>query len=75
MSAAIRIPTAVFKNNPRPFVQQAKAGVDVIVTNEGVDDFRVVPVNYSGPPPISEKPLDPKLFQGIDPDEPAFDSE
>lgn len=74
MSATLRVPTSVFKSNMRPFVDQAKAGKTVIVTNEGKDEFRVFPVEYSGRPPVSEKPIPAKSYKGIDVDEPAFKS-
>ena len=74
MSATLRVPTAVFKNNMRPFVEEARAGKNVIVTNDGADDFRVLPVLHQGPPPVSEKPLAKELYQGIDVNTPAFAS-
>lgn len=67
---AIRVPTAVFKSNVRPYVDQAKAGNTVIVTCDGQDDFQVVPLTPGRPTPL---PLGcPK--QSGDPDAPAFES-
>ena len=74
MSATIRVPTAIFKSNMRPFVERARAGEDVIVTNDGADDFRVLPVLRSGPPSVAEKPIPAASYNGINVDEPAFKS-
>ena len=43
MKTLVRVPTARFKYNMAPFVEQAKAGAKVIVTNNGTDEFEVVP--------------------------------
>jgi len=69
----IRVPTAKFKYNMKPFVQEAKSGKQVIVTNDGTDDFEVVPCAPEGVPPGLSVPMDPKLYEGIDLDEPAFE--
>lgn len=74
MSATLRVPTAVFKSNMRPFVDEAKAGKNVIVTNDGKDEFRVLPVGYLGRPPVSPKPIPAELYKGINVNEPAFKS-
>lgn len=58
----------------RPFIEEARAGKDVIVTNDGADDFRVVPLGYFGNPPVSEKPIKPETYKGINVNEPAFAS-
>lgn len=65
---AIRVPTAVFEGNPRPYVDQAKAGNTVIVTCDGHDDFQVVPLTSGRPTPL---PLG-CAQHAVDPDEPAF---
>ncbi len=72
--SVVRVPTAKFKYNMRPYVKRAKAGQKIIVTRSGKDDFQVVPCEPAGAPPVSLTPLDPKLFAGIDLDEPAFES-
>jgi prevent-host-death family protein len=72
MQATVRVPTAVFKSNMRPFVDRARAGETVIVTNDGEDDFKVLPVLHSGPPPVSKTPLPAESYRGVDVDEPAF---
>ncbi len=74
MSATLRVATAVFKSNMRPFVDEAKAGKNVIVTNDGEDDFRVLPIHHTGPPAVSEPPLSAELYKGIDVNTPAFES-
>jgi prevent-host-death family protein len=74
MSATLRVPTATFKSNMRPFIEEARAGKDVIVTNDGADDFRVVPLGYVGSPPVAEKPIKPETYKGINVNEPAFAS-
>jgi len=74
MQAVLRVPTARFKYNMRPLVDQAKAGAVVIVTKAGEDDFQIVPCRPSGPPPVSPTPIDPALYVGIDMNEPAFTS-
>jgi hypothetical protein len=68
---AIRVPKAKFKYNMRPFVDEAKGGKIVIVTNDGEDEFQVVP---SGRPPGMSVPLDAKAYHGVNLDEPAFKS-
>ncbi len=72
MTGTIRVPTAVFKSNMRPFVDEARAGKSVIVTNDGVDDFKVLPVIHNGPPPVSANPIPAEIYQRINVDEPAF---
>ena len=74
MTSTLRVPTAVFKSNMRPFVEEAKAGKTVIVTNDGEDDFRVLPLQHSGPPPISEQPIPAESYRGVNVNEPAFAS-
>jgi hypothetical protein len=69
----IRVPTAKFKYNMKPFVQEAKSGKQVIVTNDGADDFEVVPCAPEGPPPTCPGLIDPKVYEGIDMNEPAFE--
>ena len=73
MSTTLRVPTAVFKSNMRPFVEKAKAGNSVIVTNDGEDDFRVLPIQHAGPPPVSEHPIAAELYRGLDVNAPAFE--
>ena len=70
----IRVPKARFKYNMNPFVQQARHGKTVIVTNDGRDEFAVVPCFPVGRPPRLRNALDPKAYKGIDLDEPAFES-
>ena len=74
MSATLRVPTALFKSNMRPFINEARAGKNVIVTNEGRDDFRVLPCEHTGPPPVSETPIAAESYKGINVDEPGFTS-
>lgn len=69
----IRVPTAKFKYNMSPFVQQAKQGKQVIVTNDGRDEFEVVPCAPEGVPPTCPGLIDPKAYEGIDMNEPAFE--
>ena len=71
---ADRVPTAKFKYNMCPFVDLAKAGKLVIVTCDGTDDFVVTPCSPKGPPPDLSGLIDPKDYEGVDLDEPAFDS-
>ena len=66
------MPTAVFKSNMRPYVEEARTGKSVIVTNSGVDDFEVLPVTHSGPPPVSATPIPAETYKGINVDEPVF---
>jgi len=70
----IRVPKARFKYNMNPFVQQARHGKTVIVTNDGRDEFEVVPCVPLGKPPRLSGALDRAAYQGIDLDEPAFES-
>jgi len=70
----IRVPKARFKYNMNPFVQKAKHGATVIVTNGGKDEFEVVPCVSHGMPPGLSKAVDPKLYKGVDMNEPAFPS-
>jgi len=72
MLETLRVNTADFKVNPRPFVAQAKTGKRVIVTKDGHDDFQVIPCQPSGVPTRSAKPLDASLYEGIDVDSPGF---
>jgi antitoxin (DNA-binding transcriptional repressor) of toxin-antitoxin stability system len=74
MSTVLRVPTARFKYNMRPLVDQARAGAVVIVTKDGKDDFQVLPCQPSGPPPVSDTPLDPAAYRGVDVDVPGFQS-
>jgi len=74
MSATLRVPAAVFKNNMRPFVNEARAGKNVIITNDGADDFRVLPVQHLGPPPVAETPIAAETYRGLDVNSPAFAS-
>ena len=71
---AIRVPKAKFKYNMRPFVDEAKGGKVVIVTNDGADEFQIVPCIPSGKPPGMSIPLNAKAYRGINLDEPAFKS-
>ncbi len=71
---AIRVAKARFKYNMNPFVQQARHGKTVIVTNGGRDEFEIVPCVPMGRPPRLSHALDPKAYRGIDLDEPAFES-
>lgn len=72
MPEAIRVSTADFKANVRPFVVQALQGQQVIVTNHGRDYFRVIPCEPSAAPPVAEVGIDPKLYEGLDTNEPGF---
>ena len=71
---AVRVSTARFKYNMRPFVDLAKAGKRVIVTRDGTDDFVVTPCRPKGPPPDLSGLVDAQDHAGVDLDEPAFDS-
>jgi phosphoribosylcarboxyaminoimidazole (NCAIR) mutase len=68
----LRVPLARFKYNMRPFVNQAKAGAEVIVTNAGADEFRVVPCAARTSPPGVSVPMNPTAYEGVDLDAPAF---
>lgn len=68
----LRVPTAKFKYNMAPFVNAARTGQQVIVTNDGEDDFVVKPCAPLGKPPGISIPMDPKAYVGIDLDAPAF---
>lgn len=70
----LRVPTAKFKYNMAPFIKQAKAGAEVIVTNDGDDEFRVVPCQPDFAPKGVSVPMDPKAYAGVNLDEPAFKS-
>jgi antitoxin (DNA-binding transcriptional repressor) of toxin-antitoxin stability system len=70
----LRVPIARFKYNMRPFVDQAKAGAEVIITTAGADDFRLVPCISRQCPTGVSVPMDPKAYEGINLDEPAFKS-
>jgi antitoxin (DNA-binding transcriptional repressor) of toxin-antitoxin stability system len=52
MLTIVRVPIAGFKYNMRPFVDKAKAGEEVIVTCDGKDEFRIVPVEVKKPQPL-----------------------
>ena len=71
---AIRVPKAKFKYNMRPFVDEAKGGKIVIVTNDGADEFQIVPCVPAGRPPGITNPPPASAYVGIDLDEPAFES-
>ena len=68
----LRVPTAKFKYNMAPFVNAARTGQQVIVTNDGADDFVVVPCEPTGRPPGISIPMDAKAYAGINLNEPAF---
>jgi antitoxin (DNA-binding transcriptional repressor) of toxin-antitoxin stability system len=70
----IRVPTAKFKYNMSPFVQEAKQGKQVIVTNYGRDEFEVVPCAPIGTPPTCPGLVSAKDYEGVDMNEPAFAS-
>ncbi|HZF01575.1 MAG TPA: hypothetical protein VE344_06720 [Methylomirabilota bacterium] len=70
----IRVPKAKFKYNMNPFVQEARHGKTVIVTNGGKDEFEIVPCTHFGPPPTLPGAVDPKDYMGVDMNEPAFPS-
>jgi antitoxin (DNA-binding transcriptional repressor) of toxin-antitoxin stability system len=70
----IRVPKAKFKYNMAPFIKQAKAGAKVVVTNDGEDEFIILPCQPHGAPQGISLPMDPKAYEGIDLDEPAFAS-
>lgn len=65
---------AQFKYNMRPFVDKAKSGETVVVTCDGKDEFQVLPLSAVSAPPVFPGLIDPKAFEGIDLDEPAFES-
>jgi hypothetical protein len=69
---AIRVPKAKFKYNMRPFIEEAKGGKIVIVTNGGSDEFQIVPCAAWGKPPGVSNPPPAGAFEGINLDEPAF---
>ncbi len=70
----IRVPKAKFKYNMNPFVQEARAGKNVIVTNDGEDEFVLTPCFPEGKPPGLTIPLDAAAYAGVNLDEPAFKS-
>jgi antitoxin (DNA-binding transcriptional repressor) of toxin-antitoxin stability system len=70
----IRVSKAKFKYNMNPFVQQARAGKTVIVTNDGTDEFAVVPCAPTGAPPTLPGLVSAKDYAAIDMNEPAFES-
>ena len=72
MKEVVRVPTAKFKQNVRRFVALAKSGANVLVTNNGVDDFQVVPCQPGGVPAVADTGIDPALYRGIDMNAPAF---
>ena len=51
----------------------AEAGEEVVVTCHGVPRVKLVPVSVAKPL-VSEVPIDPTLYAGIDMNAPAFDS-
>ena len=69
----LRVSTAQFKENPRPFVQRAKFGETVIITAYGADDFQIIPCTRAGAPPVLSGLVDRKAYEGVDLDEPAFE--
>src|SRR3989454_11519832 len=52
MATSVRVSTARFKYNMRPYVNKAKAGEEVIVTCNGRDDFRILPAAPSRTQPL-----------------------
>lgn len=74
MIETLRVKTATFKENPRPYVQQAKHGKKVIVTKDGADDFEVVPCCPVGAPVVSAAPLAAADYAENDMNAPAFAS-
>jgi hypothetical protein len=70
----VRVPKARFKYNMNPFVREARAGKTVIVTNDGKDEFKVVPCMPTTAPPVLSGLVNPKDYAKIDLDEPAFKS-
>jgi len=70
MATQIRVSTAKFKYNMRPYVNKAKAGEEVIVTCGGKDDFRILPLNGTKPKPL---PVG-SSWHNPDENEPAFES-
>ena len=70
----LRVSTAKFKYNMSPFVSAAKSGRKVIVTNDGTDNFEVVPCHPCNVPPGISVPMPASAFVGINLDEPAFKS-
>lgn len=70
----IRVSKAKFKYNMSPFVNEARHGKTVIVTNGGTDEFEIVPCVPIGAPPRLQGLVDAKEYEGVDLDEPAFES-
>ena len=70
----LRVPKAKFKYNMAPFINEAKTGRQVIVTNDGADEFLIVPCAPVGVPPGLSTPLEAKAYRGVNLDEPAFQS-
>lgn len=70
---ALRVPKAKFKYNMNPYVKEAKSGKLVIVTNDGADEFRIIPCEAAGQPGGMSTPLDAKAYEGINLDAPAFE--
>ena len=69
MLETIRVPIARFKYNMRPHIEAAKAGETVIVTLNGIDEFKVVPCHLAKPRPL---PKGCVPWCNPDSDEPAF---
>lgn len=69
----LRVPAAKFKDDMRPFVEKAKTGEVVIITNHGHDDFRIVPCVKEGQPPVLSGLVRSEDYEGIDLDQPAFE--
>ena len=70
MQAAV----AQAKSQLADLLRRVERGEDVVIVRHGLPVARLVAIRSVGPPPVSATPLDPKLYTGIDLDEPAFDS-
>ncbi len=62
------------KSQLADLLRRVERGEDVVIARHGLPVARLVAIRSVGPPPVSATPLDPKLYTGIDLDEPAFDS-
>jgi prevent-host-death family protein len=62
------------KSQLADLLRRAERGEEVVIARHGLPVARLVAIQRPGPPPVSAKPLDPKLYQDIDLDEPAFPS-
>ena len=71
--SVLRVSTARFKDNMRPFVQRAKTGEVVIVTSHGEDVFQVVPCVRDGRPPVLPGLVKAEDYKDINIDEPGFE--